>query len=39
VVITTLTDENAKMEMEFTVVKGIGYLPVEEQEEARVKLV
>ena len=32
VVIATLTDENAKMEMEFTVVKGIGYLPVEEQE-------
>jgi DNA-directed RNA polymerase subunit alpha len=35
VVIATLTDETAKMEMEFTVVKGIGYLPVEEQERGK----
>lgn len=31
-VIAHLTDDNAKMEMELTVSKGIGYVPVEEQE-------
>jgi DNA-directed RNA polymerase subunit alpha len=35
VVIATLTDENAKIEMELTVVKGTGYLPVEEQERGK----
>jgi DNA-directed RNA polymerase subunit alpha len=31
-VIATLTDADADFEMELTVAKGIGYLPVEEQE-------
>ncbi|MBU2025441.1 MAG: DNA-directed RNA polymerase subunit alpha [Patescibacteria group bacterium] len=32
-VIATLTDAKAKLEMELTVEKGIGYLPTEEREE------
>lgn len=34
-VIATLTDDNANMEMELTVAKGIGYVPVEEQERGK----
>lgn len=34
-VIAHLTDDNAKMEMELTVSKGIGYVPVEEQERSK----
>lgn len=30
-VITSLTDDKAEMEMELTVAKGIGYVPVEDQ--------
>lgn len=34
-VIANLTDENAGIEMELTVAKGIGYVPVEEQERGK----
>jgi DNA-directed RNA polymerase subunit alpha len=34
-IIATLTDDNANMEMELTVAKGIGYVPVEEQERGK----
>lgn len=37
-VIATLTDDNASMEMELTVAKGIGYVPVEEQERDKGEL-
>ena len=32
-VITSLNDKDAKMDMELTVMKGVGYSPVEEREE------
>lgn len=34
-VIATLTDDKAEMEMELIVSKGIGYVPVEEQERGK----
>lgn len=34
-VIANLTDEKASIEMELTVAKGIGYVPVEEQERGK----
>jgi len=34
-VITNLTNDNAAMEMELTVAKGIDYVPVEEQENGK----
>ncbi len=35
--IATLTDKQAKLEMEITVAKGVGYLPTEEQGKNREK--
>lgn len=34
-IIATMTDATANMEMELTVAKGIGYVPVEEQERGK----
>ncbi len=34
-VIASLTDDSAAIEMELTVAKGIGYVPVEEQERSK----
>lgn len=35
--IATLTDKNAKLDMEITVAKGIGYVPSEEQKDSKEK--
>jgi len=37
-VIATVTDKNAKLDMEFTVEKGIGYVSVEQQGEAKTEI-
>lgn len=36
-VIATLNDKNSELEMDITVAKGIGYVPVEEREESKEK--